>query len=111
MKWFTGLDGELKNPSCDVSAVPDEISYGAQDQPPDDLASCDAPSAFDGAATRRQARRQRVARARWRTRVDGRAGPSPAPSRTRFRWRRGAKARPGMCHRRVYRDARLRYDI
>ena len=99
VKWFTGLDGELKNPSCDVSAVPDEISYGAHRiNLRNDLASCDAPSA----STRREATRSPSSKAAaGRSRADGvRAwtgarGPSPAPSRTRFRWRRGAKARPG----------------
>jgi hypothetical protein len=80
VKWFTGLDGELKNPSCDVSAVPDEISYGAHRiNLRNDLASCDAPSAFDAARGHAFAKLEgscgSFSRAMAYARVDGRAGP------------------------------------
>ena len=80
VKWFTGLDGELKNPSCDMSAVPDEISYGAHRiNLRNDLASCDVPSAFDAARGHAFAKLEgscgSFSRATAYARVDGRAGP------------------------------------
>ena len=114
VKWFTGLDGELKNPSCDVSAVPDEISYGAhRDQPPERprVLRC-AQRVRRGARPRvRQARRQlRVVLARDGVRARGRARGALRQHQA-VRVSDGAEARRhalGMCHRRVHRDARLR---
>jgi hypothetical protein len=48
VKWFADANGVLKNPACDLSMVPDEISYGAHRiNWRNDLAECLEPNLFD----------------------------------------------------------------
>jgi hypothetical protein len=102
VKWFTGSDGELKNPSCDVSAVPDEISYGAHRiNFRNDLASCDAPSAFDAARSLAFAKLEgscgSLAHAAAYARLDGRAGPFASGTRYAFPYAQRLEGAPWGC--------------
>jgi len=102
VKWFTGSDGELKNPSCDVSAVPDEISYGAHRiNFRNDLASCDAPSAFDAARSlafpKLEGSCGSLAHAAAYARLDGRAGPFASGMRYAFPYAQRLEGAPWGC--------------
>ena len=111
------MDGELKNPSCDVSAVPDEISYGAHRiNSRNDLASCDAPSAFDAARSLAFAKLEgscgSFAHAAAYARLDGRAGPFASGTRYAFPMAQRREGAPWGCSTDDCNRARqLGYDI